>query len=102
MRDIALGERAWPAKVTQVANAFHNQFETPVLFYVLCGVATAIGATGTLMAVLAWGWFASRLVHTGIHVTSNRIRYRFYAFLVGVLILIVMWAVLLVRLVGSA
>ena len=32
---IALREPNWPARVTQVGNAYHNQLETPLLFYVL-------------------------------------------------------------------
>ena len=28
VKDVALGQRAWPDRVQQVANAFHNQFET--------------------------------------------------------------------------
>jgi len=99
---LALSGEGWPDDVKKISNNMHNQFETPILFYVLCGLATAIGATGTLMAVLAWSWFASRLVHCAIHVTSNRIRYRFCAFAVGVTILLVMWAVLFLRLVASA
>ena len=35
MRDIALGQPDWPERPTQFGNAFHNQFELPVLFYVL-------------------------------------------------------------------
>ena len=33
--NIALGQRAWPTRVQQVSNAFQNEFELPVLFYVL-------------------------------------------------------------------
>ena len=47
MRDIALSNEAWPDDLKKVANNMHNQFETPVLFYVLCGVATYVGATGS-------------------------------------------------------
>src|SRR3954462_9625444 len=35
MRDIALGQPAWPEPETKAANAYHNQFQLPVLFYVL-------------------------------------------------------------------
>ena len=31
--DVALREPRWPARTTQAANAFANQFELPVLFY---------------------------------------------------------------------
>ena len=32
---VALREPNWPARVTQIGNAYHNQLETPLLFYVL-------------------------------------------------------------------
>jgi hypothetical protein len=35
IRDVALREPNWPADTTKVANAFHNQLELPMLFYVL-------------------------------------------------------------------
>ena len=34
-QDVALREPKWPARTTQFANAYANQFELPVLFYVL-------------------------------------------------------------------
>src|SRR3954462_14276307 len=38
-RDIALGEPNWPKGATQFANCYRNQFELPVLFYVLIALA---------------------------------------------------------------
>ena len=35
VKDVALGERNWPTRTQQIANAYHNQFEMPVLFYAL-------------------------------------------------------------------
>jgi len=32
---VALREPNWPVRVTQIGNAYHNQLETPLLFYVL-------------------------------------------------------------------
>ena len=32
---VALREPNWPARLTQISNAYHNQLETPLLFYVL-------------------------------------------------------------------
>lgn len=34
-RDIALREPNWPTRTLQVGNAYHNELELPVLFYVL-------------------------------------------------------------------
>ena len=37
MRDVALGEPNWPARATQIINAYENQLELPVLFYLAHG-----------------------------------------------------------------
>ena len=39
IRDIALGQSNWPVRATQIGNCFKNQFEIPVLFYVLIALA---------------------------------------------------------------
>ncbi len=33
-RDVALGQPNWPVQTTKLMNAYHNQLELPVLFYV--------------------------------------------------------------------
>ena len=99
-RDIALSADAWPEHVRKVSNNMNNQFETPILFYVLCGVATYVGETGVLMTFLAWAWFVSRLVHTAVHVTVNRVPLRALIFAIGIVILMLMWLLILFRLLG--
>lgn len=101
IRDIALSNDAWPDNVKKVSNNMHNQFETPILFYVLCGIATTIGATGIGMTFLAGAYVASRLVHTTIHTTTNRVDHRLFAFLLGLIILILMWVVIFIRILGA-
>lgn len=44
LADIALSNDQWPDDVRKVSNNMHNQFESPILFYVLCGAATYVGA----------------------------------------------------------
>ena len=73
-QDIALNREAWPDDVRKVGHNLENQFETPVLFYVLCGAATHIGATGFVMTVLAWIYVILRVIHAVIHVTVNDMR----------------------------
>jgi hypothetical protein len=97
VHEIALGERAWPPRVLQIQNAFHNQFETPLLFYILTALALFTRQADMLFVVLAWMFVAARLAHAGIHTTSNVVRLRFTAFLVATIILAVMWAIFAVR-----
>ncbi len=81
--EIAIKKDAWPSKPQQAANNFTNQFETPVLFYVLAILAIHVGATGWTMVALAWLFVASRIVHAIIHIGSNNMLIRPLAFLVG-------------------
>jgi hypothetical protein len=90
LKDIALSSETWPPKARQAANNFSNQFETPVLFYVLAIMAIHVGATGWLMATLAWLFVATRMVHAWVHIGSNDLRLRPLVFLVGCLALIAM------------
>jgi len=91
VRDVALGEPNWPGRVTQVTNAYENQLELPVLFYVLVVLALFTAHMSVTLAVLAWLFVASRCLHALIHVTTNELRRRFFLFLAGVAILLLMW-----------
>src|SRR5579864_5905692 len=73
---IALREPNWPKRTTQVANSFSNQFELPVLFYVLTILAWVTHHAGVVFVVLAWIFVIFRLLHAYIHVTSNVVRIR--------------------------
>ncbi|MBM6579234.1 MAPEG family protein [Microvirga sp. BT689] len=97
VKDIALGERNWPNRVTQIQNSYHNQFELPVLFYVLVVLALITRKADMLFVIMSWMFVASRLVHAAIHTTSNKISQRFMAFVVGVLILAIMWVIFGIR-----
>ena len=97
-RDIALRESNWPKRETQIANAYHNQLELPVLFYVLTILAIITRHADLLFVALAWLFVLLRLVHVYIHLTSNHVGRRFAAFAAGVLVLLVMWVIFVVRL----
>jgi hypothetical protein len=68
-----------------------NLFETPVLFYAGCLAAMVAGVAGTLALVLAWGYVASRLGHTWVHLGANRVRHRLRFFLAGWIFLLALW-----------
>ena len=91
VRDIALRQPNWPEKATKVGNAFHNQIETPILFYLLVVLLILTKQGDTVQLYLAWCYIAARLVHLTLHITSNRVFYRFLAFVISIIILMIMW-----------
>jgi hypothetical protein len=95
--DIALGQRAWPAGVQATSNAYANQFELPVLFFALVPLAIITRKADLIFVVLSWVFVVSRLVHAVIFVTTNDVRQRFIAFLVGALVLLIMWVMFALR-----
>lgn len=101
--DVALRQANWPEKATQLINAYQNQLELPVLFYLLMVAAFFSGHMTMTLAVLSWLFVGARLLHALVHVTTNDMRRRFFLFLAGALILLAMWLVFLVEvLFGSA
>ena len=95
--DIALREPRWPQRTTQAANAFSNQFELPVLFYVLTILAWDTRHAGIVFVVLAWVFVICRVLQAYIHVTSNVVRYRGLFFSIGAVVLMIMWALYIIE-----
>jgi hypothetical protein len=95
---VALRQPNWPARVTQIGNAYHNQLETPLLFYVLILLAMVTQTADSILLVLSWLFVASRFVHAYIHLTTNRIGARAPVFLVGAIGLALMWIIVAARL----
>ena len=97
-RDIALRQPNWPPKATQVANSYSNQFEIPVLFYLVTILALMTRQADLLFVLLSWLFVALRYVHAFIHTTSNRVAYRGLIYAVGVVVLLALWVELALRL----
>ena len=97
IRDIALGQPAWPERPTQIANCYHNQFQLPVLFYVLVALALFTRKADLLFVVLSWLFVLLRLAHAYVHVNSNHVPTRFRWYLAGAVVLLLMWIVFAVR-----
>jgi hypothetical protein len=89
-KQAALNNREWPDYVVKVSNNIANQFEFPVLFYVLCLVLYNINAVGIAAIVLAWLFTLSRFAHAYVHIGANYVPMRLRLFLVGCLVLIAM------------
>ena len=91
IKDIALGQPNWPVRATQIGNCYRNQFELPVLFYALIAIALPIRHADLVIVILSWVFVAMRLIHAGIFVSSNDLGRRSTAWIVGALVLLVMW-----------
>ncbi len=90
-KDIALGQQNWPQRATQIGNCFKNQFEVPVLFYVLIALALPLRRADLFIVLMSWVFVVTRFAHAGIFVTSNNVGRRSLAWFAGVLVLFAMW-----------
>ena len=91
----ALHEDAWPESVLQINNNIRNQFELPVLFYVICVVLWQLDAVTALALAAAAAFVLSRIAHAMIHLGSNYVPNRRRAFTVGWWVLMAMALLLL-------
>jgi len=96
-QDIALRQPNWRPRTMQATYAFANQFELPVLFYVLTILAWDTRHAGIVFVVLAWIFVICRLLQAYVHVTSNNVRRRSLFFSTGAAVLIVMWVMYIVE-----
>ena len=96
-RDIALREPNWPVRAQQFAFSFSNQFELPVLFYVLTILSIITHHADLVFVVLAWIFVIFRVLQAFVHVTSNNVRFRGLYYFGGALALFVMWVIFIVR-----
>jgi hypothetical protein len=99
--DLPASQYQWPARASQVSRSFHNQLETPMLFYVLVALAIITKKDDFLFVVLSWIWVGLRIAHVLVHTTSNRISLRFPLFLASVVVLMIMWAIFALRVLTS-
>jgi hypothetical protein len=99
LADISLREPNWPRRATQFGYAFANQFELPVLFYVLTILVIITRHADLLFVLLAWIFVLMRVLQAVVHVTNNNVRMRGAYYGVGALILFIMWIIYIVRII---
>lgn len=92
------GESGEPDWLKGIGRHYHNLLELPVLFYAGALSAWALGIANGMIVQLAWAFFGLRLLHSLIHLVSNRVPLRFLAFLGGAIVLVLMWVEIILRL----
>src|SRR5579862_9936246 len=91
---IALGQPGYSEGCAKVARAFHNQLETPILFYAAVAFAVLLGKISSGFVTVEWIFVAFRLLHAGVHVTSNFVPLRFLMFCGAFAALAALWGML--------
>ncbi|MBN9069008.1 MAG: MAPEG family protein [Rhizobiaceae bacterium] len=80
-----------PRESIFIHNNLLNQFQLPVLFYIVCLCLYVTEGNSTVTIVLAWIFVAARYIHAAVHMTTNRMPYRQSAFAVGYVVLGLLW-----------
>ncbi len=89
------------AKTRQVGDCLQNQFELPPLFYTLVVLAIITRKADFTFVIMEWIFVLTRFGHAFIFTTSNHIRQRGAIFMLGALILFLMWVIFAVRILIS-
>jgi hypothetical protein len=85
------GAPAEPNRATQLADGYRDQFELPLLFYVLIALALPLRRADLVIVLLSWVFVVTRFAHAGIFVTSSDSAPRSTAWLASALVLFAMW-----------
>ena len=87
----AMDNEAWSSPVVLTSKNLANQFQLPVIFYVLCLILASIDGVAAVPLTVAWVFVVTRYIHAYVHVSTNYVPARMRAFLVGALSLIVLF-----------
>lgn len=99
--DAAAGRAQYPERAQLLSNNFNNQFQLPVLFFVVCLLALWSGGATWIEAVLALAFVVLRYVHAYVHVVVNKVHRRFAVYTAGLAVLAILWLLVLLRLLLS-
>jgi hypothetical protein len=92
---------AEPESSVTAANNIINQFELPVLLYTVCLSLYVTSGVSYVALVLAWLFVITRYAHAWFHLTSNRVKFRSRAFILGALLLALLWIWFALHLAGA-
>jgi hypothetical protein len=87
-----------PEYMVAAGRCYANLLELPILFYVVCLALLATGVRDDLYLILAWAFVVLRVVQAAIHLTYNNPGHRGIVFLLGFVVLAILWIRLGLRL----
>ncbi len=85
-----------PTKTAQMVRNYTNLFETPILFYAIIALILALGLQHLHLVYLAYAYAGSRVLHSIVHLTRNKLYPRMITFQLSVLLLLLLWSKTLV------
>jgi hypothetical protein len=100
--DVVANNSNWPDDIKKIGSNFSNQFEVPMLWYALTAFVLITKLVDPVFVALSWAFLIARAAHSYIHVTSNKLPDRFYAFLLCFIVLAVAWAWFAIRFLSAA
>lgn len=90
LKRTAVDPMAWPVSVQLVNNNITSQFQIPVMVYVCVLALVQLGAVDWVGVATVWVFVLSRIGHTAVHVSSNKVPYRMRLFALGTVAAIVL------------
>lgn len=88
-----------PEPVILASRNFINQFEIPVLFFVVSLAAFTLNQVSLAFSIIALLFVLSRIAHTIVHIGNNHLRTRFRLYLVGCGLVMLQWLTLIFTLI---
>lgn len=97
MRDVA--KTGWQGWIKNAGDNYGNQYEMPLLFFVMCFTFVITNTVTALVVALAWIYVVFRITHALIHLIYNNVTHRFLAFFASALTLIALFVCLVAGLI---
>lgn len=91
------GSNPWTSYEPRISANLRNQFEWPILFYVVCILLLLEPAAFHPAHLwLAWLFIIGRMLHTGVQVLTANVRLRGIVFTINFIAVLAMWGLLLI------
>jgi len=80
-----------PEYLVKVTQHYDNLLEMPLFFYMAILLLIALKISDPFYVAISWAFFLTRLLHTYIHTTNNKVKHRKNVFIVSTLVLMALW-----------
>lgn len=88
-----------PEYMLRTEQHYDNLFQLPVLFYAVVLLAYTTAIVDLSNVLLAWLFVIIRMGHAYIHIRTNQLQLRRNSFMLGALVLLILWTKLFIQLI---